>query len=168
MAVVALSHLDKRAERSIVHPTAPWLIFIYMLLTVAMGISALVKGAIYPGIAGIVGPTLCWFAASGLKGSLMVGTSRQKLVGLGAAIAFVAIGIGIVYHSGYWVGLFGYEFTGVTWCVVGLVAGWITTTRQHAGPRLQDIPGQERIISKSDADMIFAFMRPDWEQYVRQ
>jgi len=33
---------------------------------------------------------------------------------------------------------------------------------------LQDIPGQERIISKSDADMIFAFMRPDWEQYVRQ
>jgi hypothetical protein len=145
-------------------------IFIYIALTVAMGISALVKGAIYAGIAGIVGPTLCWFAASGLKGSLMVGTSRPKLVGLGAAIAFVAIGIGIVYHSGYWVGLFGYEFTGATWCVVGLVAGWISTTRQHADPR-QEMPAagaQERIISKPDADMIFAFARADWEQYVRQ
>ena len=27
----------------------------------------------------LVGPTLCWSAASGLKGSLMLGTSRQKL-----------------------------------------------------------------------------------------
>jgi hypothetical protein len=108
------------------------LLYIYMLLTVAMGISALWKGAIYPGIAGIVGPTLCWFAASGFKGSLMVGTSSQKFGGLGAAIAFVAVGLGIVYHSGYWVRLFGYEFTGVAWCIVGLAAGWISTTRQHA------------------------------------
>jgi len=108
------------------------LIYIYMLLTLAMGVSALWKGAIYPGIAGIVGPTLCWFAASGLKGSLLVGTWSQKLAGLGAAIAFVVVGMGIVYHSGYWVGLFGYEFTGVAWCLAGLVAGWISTTRQHA------------------------------------
>lgn len=49
-----------------------------------------------------------------------------------AAVALVSIGSGLVYHSGYWVGLFGYAFTGVTWCLVGLVAGWISTTRQHA------------------------------------
>jgi hypothetical protein len=67
-----------------------------------------------------------------LKGLLLVGTPSQKLAGLGATIGFVAIGIGIVYHSGYWVGFFGYEFTGVTWCLIGLVAGWISTTRQHA------------------------------------
>jgi hypothetical protein len=108
------------------------LLYIYVLLTVLMGISALWKGAIYPGIAGIVGPTLCWFAASGLKGSLTVGTSSQKFGGLVTAILFVAGGLGVVYHSGYWVGLFGYEFTGVIWCIVGLAAGWISTTRQHA------------------------------------
>ena len=108
------------------------LVYIYMLLTLAMGISALWKGALYPGIAGIVGPTLCWFAASGLKGSLFVGSSSQKFGGLAAAIAFVAMGTGMVYHSGYWVGFFGYDFTGVTWCLVGIVAGWISTTRQHA------------------------------------
>ena len=108
------------------------LVYIYMLLTLAMGVSAFWKGAVYPGIAGVVGPTLCWFAASGLKGSLFVGSSSQKFAGLAAAIAFVAIGTGMVYHSGYWVGLFGYAFAGVIWCLVGLVAGWISTTRQHA------------------------------------
>jgi hypothetical protein len=109
----------------------------YMLLTLAMAGSALWKGAIYPGIAGLVGPTLCWSAASGLKGSLMVGTPRQKLAGMTSAIACVAVGVGIIYHSGYWIGLFGYEFTGITWCLVGLVVGWIGTSRRHAaiGPR---------------------------------
>jgi hypothetical protein len=108
------------------------LVYIYMLLTLLMGVSALWEGALYAGIAGIVGPSLCWFAASGLKGSLLVGTFAQKLAGFGAAIAFVTIGIGIVYHSGYWVGVFGHKFSGVTWCLVGLVAGWISTKRQHA------------------------------------
>jgi hypothetical protein len=108
------------------------LVFVYILLTLAMGASALWNRAIYAGAAGIVGPTLCWFAASGLKGSLMVGTSSQKLAGSAAAFLFVAIGIGIVYHSGFWVGLFGYQFSGVIWCLIGLIAGWISTTRRHA------------------------------------
>lgn len=108
------------------------LLYIYMLMTVLMGISAAWKGAIYPGVAGIVGPALCWFAASGLKGSLVVGNIAQKLGGVGAAILFVAAGLGIVYHSGYWVALYGYELSGITWCLVGFAVGWISTTRQHA------------------------------------
>jgi hypothetical protein len=56
------------------------LVYIYNVLTVVLGISALAKGAIYPGIAGIIGPILCWFAASGLKGSLMVGTELSSRV----------------------------------------------------------------------------------------
>jgi hypothetical protein len=108
------------------------LLGIYMILTLVMGASALFKGAAYAGIAGIVGPTLCWFAASGLKGSLMVGTVKQKLGGIGAAIVFLAIGLGLVYHSGFWVGLFGREFSGITWCVVGFTTGWISTSRRHA------------------------------------
>jgi hypothetical protein len=109
-----------------------WLLYIYMVIAVLTGISALVKGAIYAGIAGIVGPTLCWWAASGLKGSLMVGTRSQKIGGLVAAIVFAVMGFGLVYHSGYWVTLFGYEFTGVTWCAIGSVIGFIATKREHA------------------------------------
>jgi len=147
---------------------------IYVMLTLTMGISALSKGAIYPGIAGIVGPILCWFATGGLKGSFLARPSPQKFARLGAAVTFVAlvaVGIGIVYHSGYWVGLFGYGFTGVTWCLVGLVAGWIATPREHADPRSKETlaaGAQERVISKADVDMIFAFARADWERYVHQ
>jgi hypothetical protein len=62
---------------------------------------------------GMLGPTLCWFAASGLKGSLLVRGHRNSRDWEARSRSFVA-GMGIVYHSGYWVGLFGYEFTGVT------------------------------------------------------
>jgi hypothetical protein len=62
------------------------------------GASALWKGAIYAGIAGIAGPALWWLPAAGLKGSLLDGTASQKLARLGAAIAFVAVGIAVVYH----------------------------------------------------------------------
>ncbi len=108
------------------------LLYIYMLLTVLMGISALAKGAIYPGIAGIIGPSLCWYAASGLKGSLMVGDRSQKLGGITGAIILLTVGLGIVYHSGYWIGLWGHPLSGITWCVVGFAVGWISTTRKMA------------------------------------
>ena len=108
------------------------LVYIYTMLSVVMGISALLKGAIYPGIAGIAGPILCWFATSCLKGSLLVGDTKDKLGGLAAGLLFALVGIGIVYHSGYWVGIFSYDFTGVMWCIIGLIAGWVSTTKQHA------------------------------------
>ena len=109
-----------------------WVHFIYMVLTVVMGIAAVLKGAVYPGVAGIVGPMLCWGAASGLKGSFMVGTPSQKLAGVVAAIVFAGIGFGIVYHSGYWVRILGLELTGIAWCAIGLAVGYLATKRKHA------------------------------------
>lgn len=109
-----------------------WIQFIYMILTVVMAIAAIVKGAVYPGIAGLIGPTLCWWAGSGLKGSLLVGTATQKLGGLASAIAFLIMGFGIVYHSGYWVSLFGYDLTGVSWCAIGLATGFLFTGKKQA------------------------------------
>jgi hypothetical protein len=131
----------KRPETSgSVHPTAArggmdiamWLQYIYMVLTVVMGIAAIVKGAVYPGVAGLIGPTLCWFAGSGLKGSLLIGTGSQKLGGLVAAIVFLIIGLGIVYHSGYWVSIFGYALSGIAWSAIGLAAGFLFTTKKQA------------------------------------
>jgi hypothetical protein len=109
-----------------------WIQYIYLVLTVVMGIAAIVKGAVYPGVAGLIGPTLCWFAGSGLKGSLLVGTRSQKLGGLGAAVVFLIIGVGLVYHSGYWVSIFGYDLSGVAWSAIGLAAGFLFTGRKQA------------------------------------
>jgi len=106
-------------------------VFIYMILSILLGVSAIFSGSLYAGISGIIGPMMCWFAVSGLKGSLMVGTSSQKLWGIISAIVFIGIGIGIVYDSGFWVKIYGVSFRGITWCLIGLVVGWISTTRQH-------------------------------------
>jgi hypothetical protein len=104
--------------------------------TDSMGSSSRSKGAIYAGIAGIVGPTLCWYPASGLKGSLMVGDLSQKFGGLAMAILFVAVSLGIVYHSGYRIGLWGHPFSGVTWSVVGFIVGWLAATSRRHAPAL--------------------------------
>jgi len=105
------------------------LLYAYMLMSIAMGISAIVKGAVYPGITGIVGPILCWWAASGLKGSLLVGTRSQTLWSLASAIVFAAVGFGSVYRSGYGVRIFSLGLTGVAWCGIGLIIGYIVTNR---------------------------------------
>lgn len=105
-------------------------LYIYLLMTVLMGIGVMFKAAVYPGIAGIVGPLLCWWAAAGLTGSLLVGTRSQKLWGLVDAIVFAAVGFGLVYHSGYGVRLFSLELTGVEWCVVGVGIGYLGGKRE--------------------------------------
>ncbi len=108
------------------------LVYIYLLLTLAMGITLLSHGAIYPGVAGISGPTLCWVAACGLKGGFTTEALPRKLTEWGAAITCVAVGIGMVVHSGYKLEVFGVEVTGVTWCLAGLVAGWLSRPREVA------------------------------------
>jgi hypothetical protein len=135
---------------------AMWLLYVYMLLTVVTGISALTKGAIYPGIAGLIGPTLCCVATAGLKGSFMVGPRAQKVGGVAGRIVFACLGIGLVYHSGFWLGLFGVAVSGPTWCVIGLALGYVATKRKPA----------ERIINKADADTIFSLTKSEWEAYV--
>jgi len=126
-----------------------WLLYqIYMILVVTTGISALTKGEIYPGIAGIIGPTLCLFAALGFR--------NQKMGGLVAAIALAGVGFGIVYDSGFSVGLFGFEITGPVWCAIGLILGFLAT------PKAQAV---ERVINKADTDAIFSLTRSGWEDY---
>ena len=102
-----------------------WLLAVYIILSVVMGVSAMYRGSVYAGAAGIVGSVLCWFSGSGLKGSLLAATSVRKLGRLLAAITFAVVGMGIVYQSGYSMQILGYGLTGVTWCAIGLVLGYI-------------------------------------------
>jgi hypothetical protein len=116
------------------HPRYVWrvLIYAYMVLTLLAGLLAIWRDGALAGIAGIIGPTLCWFAASGLKGSLLMGDSQQKLGGLGGAVATVAAGAGMVYYTGYLVEIWSLAIDGVIWCVVGFITSWISTTRSQA------------------------------------
>jgi len=108
------------------------LFYVYLALTVLAGLLAIWRGGVLAGIAGIIGPALCWVAASNLKGSRLMGDSQQKLGGLCGAIATVAAGAGMVYYTGYLVELWSLAIDGVIWCVVGFITGWISTTRSQA------------------------------------
>jgi hypothetical protein len=107
-------------------------IYMYMLLTLVTGLWAIWQGEILAGIAGIVGPTLCWFAASSLKGSLLMGDSRQKLGASAGATVVIAAALGSVYYADYWIELWSLAISGVIWCGVGFIVGWVSTTPSQA------------------------------------
>ena len=100
------------------------LFLIYILVTLVTAGSVLWHGAAYAGVAGIVGPIMCWFAGSGFRGS-MATVGRHRAAGFGAALLFTAIGNGIVYHSGFSLDLVGHSVPGIAWCLIGLVFGWM-------------------------------------------
>jgi hypothetical protein len=108
------------------------IIWLYGLLVLVTGIAAIFRGAWWPGAAGLIGPTLCWWAGSGIRGSFMVGTSGQKIGGLVAGAIFASVGLSLLYYSGYWVRLFSVELDGIAWGLLGLAIGFVFTPRSAA------------------------------------
>ena len=66
------------------------------------------------------------------QGPLLAGAGSQKLGGLATAMVFLVLGFGVVYLSGYWLSIFGYDLTGVAWCAIGLVAGFLFAKKTYA------------------------------------
>jgi len=46
------------------------ILYVYLMLTVVMGVAAMFTREIYPGIVGIVGPVLCLAAVEALAGMI--------------------------------------------------------------------------------------------------
>ena len=89
------------------------------------GGAVLWDGAIYAGVAGIAGPLMCWCAGSGLSSATKAGRPAHRAAVIVGALLFAAIGIGMVIHSGFSLGMFGLGVPGIVWCVIGLVVGWL-------------------------------------------
>src|SRR5262249_19713369 len=102
------------------------------LVVVVTALSTILKGALWPGVAGLIGPALCFWAGSGVKGSLLVGTRPQKVFGLVAGAVFLAVGTALLWASGYWVTLFGVALGGVAWGLLGAALGFVFTPRSAA------------------------------------
>ena len=109
-----------------------FVIYAYVLVTILTGIAAMMKGAVLPGIAGIVGGGMSAWAGSGLKGSLVVGDAGQRIAGALMAALFVSAGTGLVYYSGFRIGLWGVDFSGSAWCIVGLCIAYLFTADKFA------------------------------------
>ncbi len=109
-----------------------FVIYAYVLVTILTGIAAMMKGAVLPGIAGIVGGGMSAWAGSGLKGSLVVGDAGQRIAGALMAALFVSAGTGLAYYSGFRIGLWGVDFSGSAWCIVGLCIAYLFTADKFA------------------------------------
>ena len=109
-------------------------IFLFIVLVIITGASALIKGAVWAGLAGLVGPLLCLFAGGGVRGSFLVGTRDQKIGGLIAGAVCFAVGMAMLYATGFSVRLFALELTGIEWGAVGAGVGLLFTTRSLALP----------------------------------
>lgn len=109
-----------------------WVMYVFGLLVIVTGGSAILRGATWPGIAGLIGPGLCFWAGSGVKGSLLVGTRGQKIGDLVAGAVFLAAGSAILYQSGYRVLIYSLEIDGVMWGMLGAALGLVFTPRSAA------------------------------------
>ena len=91
-----------------------FLLYIYIFISVVLGIAALVRGEVAIGIVGILGPNLCWFAGSGIRGSLMVGTRLQIVTGFILGVVCISISLYLAYYFEFKLKFFGYIIPG-TW-----------------------------------------------------
>jgi hypothetical protein len=129
-----------------------WIMYVYGVLVVVTAIGALIRGAIWPGAAGLIGPLLCWWAGAGIRGSFMVGSRRQKIGGLIAGAAFTLVGLGVLYLSGYRVIIFSLELGGMAWGLLGTAVGFFCTTREVAEGR-PEAPGYPERRVKGSVDL---------------
>jgi len=105
---------------------------IYILLTLLNGIYSFSEETIGVALSGLVVPVMCWFAGSGLKGSLY-GTPGQKVAGFLCAMIFMAGGILWWYFTQFvWSGCGVEEVSGITWILIGFAGGFIFTTKHDA------------------------------------
>lgn len=116
----------------------------YTAITLFIGLGYIWNGAIYVGIAGIAGPTICLMAAPALKGALQLGGPGDKLESAAVALLFTAVGAGLTYHSGYGLGIWGHHVSGITWCLLGSFVGWISipleVARESAAKHMGALP----------------------------
>lgn len=105
---------------------------IWAVVSAAMAFTMIRPMGWLPALAFFVGSILAVFGGSGLKGSLLVGTPGQKVAGLGAGLAFLAVGAGLVYWSNVHPQIFGLHIPKSAWGVLGFAIGFQFTTRSDA------------------------------------
>jgi hypothetical protein len=107
-----------------------WPIFIYIILSVIIAGSALLKVGFGVGFYAFAASALALVAGGGLKASLWYGDKAQKIAG--PIIATVIMAVALWLASGFSAQLFGYAVSGTMWCIVGAAVCFIFVNRKLA------------------------------------
>ncbi len=105
------------------------LIYLYWLASILIIFGASTNAGTQPGLSAFGTSLLSFFAGAGLRGSFYY-TWKHIAAGSAAAIAFMAAAHWI--RRDFWLGLFGYVFTGSEWGWLGFFICLLFTPKRFA------------------------------------
>ena len=118
-----------------------YIIITYFLLVAITSFSSFGNVTLGVTASGFICPLLALFAGSGLRGSLY-GDKGQKIGGIVMACIFFAISSYWISNTGFYVSLFNVTIGGGLWVIIGLLVGFIFTTKKYA---ISSNEGQDNI-----------------------
>jgi hypothetical protein len=110
-----------------------WPIYAYLIVSVAVAVSAAAKAGWAPGLYAVVVSFLCLVAGGGLKASLWWGDKAQKIGG--AVVAALVVALAQWLAGGFSVLLIGHHLDGSLWGWIGFGIGLVFTNRKLAASR---------------------------------
>jgi hypothetical protein len=107
-----------------------WAIFIYVIVSATIAISAGIHAGIWVGLHAAGGSFLALTAGGGLRASLR-GDRTQKIVG--TLIAIVILGLALWISTGFSATLFGVHINGPIWAAIGFVVCLVFADKKLTG-----------------------------------
>ena len=108
-----------------------YFIIAYFIIVAVTGFSSVGNVSWDVAASGFICPLLALFAGSGLRGSLY-GDKGQKIGGIVMACILFAISSYWISNTGFYVSLFNVTIGGGLWVIIGLLVGFIFTTKKYA------------------------------------
>ena len=95
-----------------------WIIFVYVMLSLILSISAAMRSGLWIGVAFAVGSVLAVAAGGGFRASLL-GPNKQKLIGGLITVGILAVAAWVGTH--FSAQLFGVFVSGPLWVGIGFI-----------------------------------------------
>lgn len=94
------------------------------------GVSAWINVDWSVGLGLLVTSKLCWWAGSGLRGSIIDGGKNQIIGGVAMTVLFLLIALTVAHYTGFRVKIFDMIIDGKIWGVVGFAIGYLVVRRK--------------------------------------
>jgi hypothetical protein len=113
------------------------LVLTFWTITIIACIQTMQRTSILVGLAALIACALCYAGAAGFMGSLLArhekGYRVIDLLGIGClGLIVIAVGLAIMFWSGFSIHAFGIGVGGVTWALLGAASAIVVVRAQDA------------------------------------
>jgi len=118
------------------------LLFFYLVLTLVVSGRMVFDGAIWAGVALLIGSLIGFAGGSGMRGAFYRGQKSTAVV-IGTALALA--GMSLVFYSDVTVGIFGSAVSGDLWVFLGFGLGFFAARAEDAGVQLNSHESEDEV-----------------------